>query len=229
MRDLDRDRLVSEARDARLLIVQAELRALRAQVDPHFLNNSLNDLKSLIRLNPEQARNYVVKLADFFNYTRRFAGTDTISLSEEILQLQRFLALQRFGLADRLQDTINIPGELLSTQILPGCLLTLVENSLKHGFKGRPGPCCLEVTAQTTGTNLLLQVSDNGRGISAERLQELGKHPVESDNKGGGVALHQLLQSLRLTFGNQVDLSFISEPEKGTVAHLMQPIRINCR
>ena len=122
MRDLDRDRLESEARDARLLIVQAELRALRAQVDPHFLNNSLNDLKSLIRIDPEQARNYVVKLAEFFNSTRRFAGTDTICLADEVLQLRRFLDLQRLGLGDRLQDTINIPIDFLSIHVLPGCL-----------------------------------------------------------------------------------------------------------
>jgi len=60
MRDLDRDRLENEAHEARLLTLQAELRALRAQVDPHFLNNALNDLKSLIRRDPDKARYYVV-------------------------------------------------------------------------------------------------------------------------------------------------------------------------
>lgn len=225
LRDLDRDRLENEARDARLLMVQAELRALRAQVDPHFLNNSLNDLKSLIRLNPEQARSYVVKLAEFFNSTRRFAGTDTISLADEVLQLQRFLDLQRLGLEDRLQETISVPNALFAAQVLPGCLLTLVENTLKHGFKGRPGDCRVEISAETTDADLLLHVSDNGRGMSAERLQELVNQPVESESKGGGVALYQLQQSLKLIFGDSATLSFVSTLNQGTTATIRHPFR----
>ena len=78
------------------------------------------------------------------------------------------------------------------------------------------------MSAQSEGVNLLLKVTDNGRGIASERLAELGKHPVRSENKGGGVALQQLLQSLRLVFGEQVDLSFDSVLGNGTVAMLRQ-------
>ena len=225
MRDLDRDRLEKEVHEARLLALQAEIRALRAQVDPHFLNNTLNDLQALIRRDPDQARYYVGQLADFFNYTREFAGLNTISLAQELAQLQRYLALQRLGLGDKLQDSFDVAEELLALQVLPGCLLTLAENALKHGFKGRPAPYQLTVNAETEGANLLLKVTDNGRGIASERLAELGKHAVPSENKGGGVALHQLLQSLRLVFGEQVELSFDSVVGKGTVAMLRQEKR----
>ncbi|NOT13591.1 MAG: histidine kinase [Methylococcaceae bacterium] len=223
MRDLDRDRLETEAHEARLLAVQAELRALRAQVDPHFLNNVLNDLKSLIRRDPGKARDYVVQLADFFKYTRLFAGLNTISLAQELAQLQRYLALQRLGLEDKLQDSFAIAEELLACQVIPGCLLTLVENALKHGFKGRPAPYQLAVSARSEGANLLLQVTDNGRGMVSERMTELGKSPVQSENEGGGVALHQLLQSLQLVFVDSVELSFDSVVDQGTVALLKHP------
>ena len=225
MRDLDRDRLEKEAQEARLLALQAELRALRAQVDPHFLNNALNDLRSLIRTDPDKARYYVGQLADFFHTTRQFAGLNTISLAQELAQLQRFLALQRLGLGDKLQDSFAVAEELLTVQVLPGCLLTLVENALKHGFKGRPAPYQLDVSAQAEGENLFLKVTDNGRGMTPERLAELGKCPVQSENKGGGVALHQLLQSLRLIFGESVELSFDSVVGQGTVALLRQAKR----
>jgi two-component system sensor histidine kinase LytS len=218
MRDLDRDRLEAETHEARLLMLQAELRALRAQVDPHFLNNVLNDLNSLIRRDPDQARAYVVQLADFFKYTRLFAGLNTISLAQELAQLQRYLALQRLGLDDKLQDSFAVAEELLMLQVLPGCLLTLVENALKHGFKGRPAPYQLTVSAQLEGQNLLLQVSDNGQGMPPERLTELGKCPVQSENEGGGVALYQLVRSLRLIFGENIELSFDSVVDQGTVA-----------
>ena len=167
----------------------------------------------------------MVKLAEFFNSTRRFAGTDTICLADEVLQLRRFLDLQRLGLGDRLQDTINIPIDFLSIHVLPGCLLTLVENALKHGFKGRPGDCRVDISAETTDTDLLLHVSDNGRGMSAERLQDLVKQPVESENKGGGVALYQLQQSLTLIFGDNATLSFVSTLNLGTIATIRHPIK----
>lgn len=225
LRDLDRDRLENEIHEARLLALQAELRVLRAQVDPHFLNNTLNDLQALIRTCPDKARYYVGQLADFFNDTREFAGLDTISLAQELAQLQRYLALQRLGLEDKLQVGFAVADELLILRVLPGCLLTLVENALKHGFKGRPAPYQLTVSAQAEGPNLLLKVTDNGRGITPERLTALGKRPVQSENKGGGVALHQLLQSLRLAFGGQIELNFDSVVGQGTVVIVKQAIK----
>ena len=222
MRDLDRDRLEKEVHEARLLALQAELRALRAQVDPHFLNNTLNDLQALILDRPDKAMAYVGQLADFFQYTREFAGLNTISLGQELEQLQRYLELQCLGLGDKLQFSFEVAEELLTLQVLPGCLLTLVENALKHGFKGRPAPYQLTVNAATEGADLLFKVTDNGRGIAPERLAALGKNPVQSENKGGGVALHQLLQSLRLVFGESVELSFDSAVGCGTVAMLRQ-------
>lgn len=139
--------------------------------------------------------------------------------------MQRYLALQRLGLGDKLQDSVDVAEELLTLQVLPGCLLTLVENALKHGFKGRPAPYQLAVSAYTEGAQLFLQVTDNGKGIASERLADLGQRPVQSDNKGGGVALHQLLQSLRLVFGEHVELSFDSVIGCGTVAMLRQEKR----
>lgn len=225
MRDLDRDRLENEAHEARLLALQSELRALRAQVDPHFLNNTLHDLKSLIRTDPDKARSYVDQLADFFKYTREFAGLNTITLAQELAQLHRYLALQRLGLEDKLQDSFDIPEALLTVQVLPGCLLTLVENALKHAFKGRPAPYQLAVCAANEGNRLLLQVTDNGRGIRPDRLAELGNHPVESEHGGGGVALHQLVQSLRLIFDDNVTLSFNSAENQGTTVMLHHTIK----
>ncbi|NOT83785.1 MAG: histidine kinase, partial [Methylococcaceae bacterium] len=238
MSDLDRDRLENEAEEARLLALQAEverdrqgqlaqqseLRALRAQVDPHFLNNTLNDLIELIFDYPEKARLYVGKLADFFNYTREFAGRNTISLQQELEQLQRYLDLQRLGLEDKLQENIDIPPDLWLLQVLPGCLLILVENALKHAFKGQAAPYNLKIYAVEKDTNLILSVRDNGIGVAPERLAKLGKTPVQSLNKGGGVALYHLGQSLVLEFGEAAKMN-IECNDKGTIVSLIQPTR----
>jgi LytS/YehU family sensor histidine kinase len=223
--ELHRDKLEKDAQEARLLQMQAELRALRAQVDPHFLNNTLNDIPQLILEYPDKAIFYVEQLAEFFNYTRKFAELGTITLKQELDQLDRYLELQKMGLGDKLQVSKSEPADLLDFKVVPGCLLTLVENTLKHGFEGRPAPYKLTISAQTENESLLLQVTDNGSGINHERLQGLGKRPVRSEKKGGGVALHQLLQSLQLTFGENVSLNFDSVLGKSTVVSLIQPKR----
>lgn len=169
-----------------------------------------------------------MQLANFFNYTRKFVGLDTISLAEELAQLQRYLTFQHLGLGDKLQDQLTIPTELLGVQMLPGCLLTLVENALKHGFKGRATPYKLEVGANVQDGMLILCVSDNGRGISPGRLVALGHQPVHSDNKGGKVALHQLRQSLRLVFGEQAQLQVASQPRQGAAVSLKHSIKGGC-
>lgn len=223
MRDLDRERLEKEAHEAHLLVLQAELRTFRAQVDPHFLNNTLNDLNSLIRRDPDKAREYIIKLADFFKYTREFSLLNSITLNQELAQLKRFLDLQRLGLDDKLQESFEIQEDLLECQVLPGCLLALVENTLKHGFKGRPAPYRLKITAKENGVYLMLQVTDNGRGIPNDLVSTLGKQPVQSQSRGGGVALFHLVQSLQLVFGERAKLSFESIIEQYTVATLTQP------
>ncbi|MFA5982853.1 MAG: LytS/YhcK type 5TM receptor domain-containing protein [Methylococcaceae bacterium] len=223
MRDLDREYLENAAHEAHLMLLQAELRTFRAQVDPHFLNNTLNDLNSLIRRDPDRAREYIIKLADFFKYTREFSQLTSISLHQELAQLKRFLELQRLGLDDKLQDSFEIDEALLPCQVLPGSLLALVENSLKHGFKGRPAPYCLKIMVKEDAQNLILQVHDNGHGIPSDLINSLGKHPVLSQSKGGGVALYHLVQSLHLVFGERAKLNYESIIEKYTVATLTQP------
>jgi two-component system sensor histidine kinase LytS len=218
IKDLERDRQEQ-------LLQNAELRALKAQIEPHFLNNTLNDLHTFIRTDPDKARDYVVLLADFCNDTRQFSEYNTVSLYQELTQLQRYLDFQSLRLGDKLQVTFDIPEGLFSTQVLPGSLLTLAENSHKHGFRKRPPPYKLEIRAQEQGQNLILSVSDNGQGISPEQKSILGNEPIPSMNKGGGVALYQLAQCLNLILGKDARITFERGSNGGTVAKLIQPKR----
>lgn len=219
IRDLD------SANEVRFLAVHAELRALRAQIDPHFLNNTLNDLNSLIIFTPEKALRYVGLLARFFKFTRQFADVYTISLIQELVQVHRFLVLQQLELDDKLQYRIRAPKALWRVQVLPGCILTLVENAFKHGFKGNVPPYFLDISARNGQVNeLLLEVTNNARDIESRRLQALGNSRVRSKAKGGGVALYQLARSLRLIFGNTTRLSFCVS-DQGFTVMLKQPMK----
>ena len=94
---------------------------------------------------------------------------------------------------------------------------------MNHGFKDCPAPYQLTISPIVESAILLLQVTDKGRGMTHERLTEPSKSSVQSENEGGGVALLQLLQTLRLIFGESVELSFDSVVDKGSVAMLKRP------
>lgn len=215
MSDLDRDHQAQ-------LLQQAELRVLRAQIDPHFLNNTLNDITGIIESNPVEGVHYVCELAEFFNHTREYAMLNTINLELELEQLQRFLSFKRLSYGDRLQVDFKVPQALFFTPVLSGCLLTIVENSLKHAFQGKLPPYQLFIRAEKQGENLMLSVRDNGRGFSTDLFNQLGNRPINAKHNGGGVALFQLKQRLYLIFEDKADLSFSNAD--GAVIRLIHPI-----
>ena len=227
VRDLDRDILEAEVREAQLMKQEAELCALRSQVEPHFLNNTLNAIRSLIRLDPNLAREYVVKLADFFETTRRFARANTIPLREELDQLERYLDFQQLRFGEKFHYQLaDIPPDLLDCRLPPLCLLTLAENALVHGRGSREEGFRLRLKAENQGNCWVLRVSDNGCGIAPGRLAQLGKQPVESPNSNG-VALHHLANSLELAFHGRARIAFKSKPGIGTSVMLTLPIARN--
>lgn len=237
-KDVDRHRLESEARDAQLRALaaqmererleeaarQAELRALRAQIEPHFLNNTLTAIQELIFHDPVRANAYVVKLARFFGRTREYANAHSIRLAEELEQLNRYLDFQRLRFPDALVYREDIPARLLDCRVPPRTLQTLVENALTHGYEGNAKAFELRVAGEDQGDSLVLRVSDSGRGMSAGRLAELGQAPVSSE-RGSGSALYQLARSLELAFGARAKLAFHSQPGEGTEAIVVLPFQ----
>lgn len=221
MRDLDKDRLEAELREAQWLKQEAELRALHAQVEPHFLNNTLTAIRALIRRDPDRAREYVVKLADFFEATRQSASANTITLREELEQLGRYLDFQHLRFGEKFHyRPANIPAGLLDCRLPPRSLLTLAENALVHGRRGEG--FILRVEAEDRGDRLDVRVADNGCGIAPERLAKLGRAPVDSP-RSNGMALHQLARSLELAFQGRAGLAIASTLGGGTEVVLTLP------
>ena len=205
MRDLDRDWLEREAREA-------SMRAVRAQIEPHMLNNTLSAVQSLVYTDPDKAYDYIGKLGKFLAETREQCASlhASIPLKLELEQLNRYLDFQQLRFPEKLDcDIDNIPHELLDCQIPPRSLLTLTENALTHGRRGHPDGFELRVCAEDLGDSLAIRVKDNGCGIPPERLVRLGKERVDS-NQGNGSALYQLQQSLEACPGH-AELNIASE------------------
>ena len=120
--------------ELQLLAQDAELRALRAQIDPHFLFNSLNSISALTTANPEQARTMVILLADFFRNSLDLGSKNRIPLSDELSLIDKFLTIEQVRFGSRLQVKQEIGKETLACKIAPLLLQPLVENAVRHGI-----------------------------------------------------------------------------------------------
>jgi LytS/YehU family sensor histidine kinase len=214
---LDRDRL-------RLLAQQAELRALQVQVEPHFLMNTLNAIKALVRLDPERARLALVRLGQFFRATHASAERDTVALRQELAQLGDYLELHRLRYAERLRYRERVEASAWPCLIQPRCLLPIVENALTHGFPDAPKALEIEVKAACVDGRLTIEIADNGRGIASERLARLG-HEIVPSVQGSGSALYNLRRSLALAHGEAASLHIDNDSGGGVRVTLTLPAK----
>ena len=202
------------------LVSQAELRALQAQINPHFLFNSLNALYGAIPRQSAGARRTVLNLAEIFRY---FLQNDRtfISLSEELKIITAYLEIESLRLGDRLQTEIEIDDAALSTQIPILSIQPLVENAVKHGVAPHSETGHLRLSAKVRpdgGVKILIE--DSGEGFPLV--------PPDSALSGTGVGLDNVRQRLKLCYGEEVELEIESGSQGTRVGFLipaMQSVR----
>lgn len=218
IKDLEREHLIAQAQ-------QAELRALRAQIEPHFINNVLNGINALINNDcREKASEYVIKLARFLDETRETAKVNAIFLKEEMARSENYLELQKLRFPDTFTYDFQIPSEILDCYVPPHCVLTLIINSFLHGRRGQADCLRIKVHASIEDNLISLTISDNGCGIAEEQLKCLGKQTVNSE-RGSGNGLYQLHESLKLAFDGTAKLEIKSALNHGTQVILSLPKR----
>jgi hypothetical protein len=184
------DSLAAERRalESQVHAREAELRALRAQLSPHFLFNSLNSINALIGPDPEGARRMCEGLGDFLRLTLRLGGQDSVTLAEELALVDRYLAIERVRFGERLQIEQRVEPTALACQLPPLLLQPLVENAVKHGIARRLEPGTLRLEADRREGRLVVSLVNpvdedqderpgTGTGISnvRRRLAALGE------------------------------------------------------
>ncbi|WP_460370561.1 sensor histidine kinase, partial [Actinocorallia lasiicapitis] len=184
---------------SRNLLVEAEVRALRAQISPHFVYNALTTIASFVRTDPERARELLLEFADFTRYSFRRHG-DFTTLAEELRNIDRFLLLARarFG-EDRLRVTLRVAPEVLPVAVPFLCLQPLVENAVRHGLEGKPGPGRITLLAEDAGADCLISVEDDGVGMDPDAMRRVlaGEASAES-----GIGLANVDSRLRQVYGD---------------------------
>lgn len=201
---------MAELQDSKEKLAKAEVRALRAQISPHFVYNALNTISSLIRTDPDQARELLQEFADFTRYSFRTSGLYT-TLADEIRNIDRYLMLEsaRFG-PDRLKVQLKIAPEVLPVVVPFLALQPLVENAVRHGLINKPGGGTVSVTAEDQGSEALISVDDDGVGMDPQQLEnELANTHAD----GSHVGLGNVNDRMRATFGN--DYGLVVETEEG--------------
>lgn len=202
IRDVEAQRLVSEA----------ELRALQAQIHPHFLFNAFNTLYGIIPRQASGARRMVLNLSEIFRYFLQSERT-FVSLDEELRIVRAYLAIEELRLQDKLQINIDVDSDVLQQPVPMLSIQPLVENAIKHGVATRPEGGAVGIRAHRERDGLHIQVHDTGAGFDAS----LRKSP-----DGAGVGLNNVSRRLILCYGPDADLQ-IKSGAGGTTVRFTVP------
>jgi signal transduction histidine kinase len=214
-RRIDRLRTVHERYEHELreqeikkLATEAELKALRAQVNPHFLFNALTTIGHLIQTAPERAMDTLLNLTDLLRRVLRSTDEWT-SLGEELDLVCAYLDIERARFEERLESEIDVPDELRRTHVPPLILQPLVENAIKHGVAPSRDGGSVKVSAELADGVLLLTVEDSGAGAGT--------------TAGEGVGLKNVEERLRGYYGDDASIAMKAHPGSGTTVELRLP------
>jgi two-component system, LytTR family, sensor histidine kinase AlgZ len=186
--------------EARVLAREAELRALRAQVDPHFLFNSLNSIGTLTSEDPAAARRMCLLLAGFLRRSLVLGGRDRIPLQEELALADDYLAIEKVRFGARLQVEESIGEDTGACQVPPLILQPLIENAVRHGVAQVTGGGTLRLSARRAGDRLVLDVSNP-------------RDPERVGRRGAGLGIDNVRGRLRTLFGETAQLEVEAKGE----------------
>ncbi|MBA4864002.1 histidine kinase [Streptomyces sp. PSKA54] len=209
---------LAELDRSRTRVIEAEIKALRAQISPHFIFNSLAAIASFVRTDPERARELLLEFADFTRYSFRRHGEFT-TLADELHSIDQYLALVRARFGERLAVTLQIAPEVLPVSLPFLCLQPLVENAVKHGLEGAVTRSRITISAQDAGAEAEVVIEDDGLGMEPEALRRILR------GEGGpsaGIGLSNVDERLRQVFGDDYGLVI----ETGVGAGMKITVRI---
>ena len=196
-------------------LARAELRALRAQISPHFIYNAMAAIAGYIHSNPEEARELLTDFAEFTRYAFR-TQRPYVTLADELHYVERYLRLERARFGDRLRVRTQVAPEVLQAVVPVLSVQPLVENAVRHGVEQR-GEGRVEILGRHIDADVELRVSDNGVGMDPAVAEAI------LDGRGSGVGIANVQARLQTTFGPEYGLEIDSTPGRGTTVTMTLP------
>ncbi|MET0448954.1 MAG: histidine kinase [Aeromicrobium sp.] len=209
---------LAELDESRHRLVRAEVRALRAQISPHFIYNSLGAIASFVRTDPDRARELLLEFADFTRYSFRQHGEFT-TLTEELRSIERYLVLEKARFGDRLRVVTLVAPEVLNVTLPFLSIQPLVENAVRHGLESRAGDGTITLTAMDAGNECVITIEDDGAGVDPEIVRAA----LSGTNPSASVGLANVDERMRTVYGNAYGIVVETAPGHGTKVTLRVP------
>jgi two-component system sensor histidine kinase YesM len=223
-------KLQLKKKDLEIQRVQAELKFLQSQVDPHFLFNTLNAVMAVCVKNNYTGLTEVIK-----NLSRLFRRLiswkdDLVTIQEEISFTEMYLKIEKFRFLDKFDYQIDVDENLLHLKVPKMSIQTIVENACKHGIQNTADVGVVKIKVSQKKEFLYVDVEDNGSGIESNKLREIIETLSEDDIFCENVGIKNVYKRLHLYYGNEVEFNIRSEMNKGTIVHYginMNVINVN--
>lgn len=189
---------------------EAELTILKSQINPHFLFNALNNIRALILLEPEKARDMVTHISDLMRYFIQFNSKEKVSVSEEMAVVADYLALEKIQFDERLQYSVHVADDTMQEKIPPMSVQLLVENAVKHGISQLPNGGIIEVHVKTSGQFIIIEVINTGQ--------------LSNQETDSGMGLRNLHDRIALLFGTDASVNLINHGSDLVKASIQIPV-----
>lgn len=206
----------------------ADLRILQAQINPHFLYNSLYSIQQLCALGEsENAAKMLLALGHFFRIGLS-QGQEIITIGEEIDHVQSYLVIQQMKYADRLRFEITMEPEILKAEIIKLTLQPLVENAIYHGVKKKPDQGIIQITGFRVGAEIKIRIRDNGVGMTGTQLIQIRETLAGNERQASiGFGLRNVQERLRIHYGAAYGLTIDSQEAAGTAVTVTIPAPVS--
>jgi two-component system LytT family sensor kinase len=208
---------------SRTRAMEAEIRALRAQISPHFIYNSLTAIASFVRTDPSRARELLLQFADFTRYSFRRNGSMT-TLAEELRCINCYFELEQARFGDQLELSVRVEPEILGLELPFLCLQPLVENAVKHGLRAKAGQGTVTICAEDSGTQYTITIADDGVGMDPATAGAA----LSGEGSTDAHAVANIQERLLAAFGPDHGLQLLSTPGEGTTVTIRIP-KLNAR
>jgi signal transduction histidine kinase len=212
-------RLTAEAARLQAQLAEARLEVLSAQLNPHFLFNTLHAVSSLVERDPRGVRRMIARLSELLRVTLEGTNEQEISLAREIQLLQLYLDIMQVRFQGRLVVDQHIDSDVMDALVPNFVLQPLVENAVMHGVSKVQGEGRIELRANRRGDDIIITVRDNGPGVDLDAPPRTEPSP----GSGAGVGLGNTRARLQQLYGNAQKLTLVRAPEGGTIAEVVLP------
>ncbi len=218
-------------------LAQAQLQALKMQLNPHFLFNTLNAVSALMHSDPETADRMLVKLGSLLRLSLDQSREQETSLNKELAFLESYLEIEQLRFGDRLKVTIEVSKPLMEARVPTFLLQPLVENAIKHGLSDRASGGTINIRASVVGQRLCLDVEDDGPGDKL-RARALGENRANKAIKEGsalagmgmgmgmGIGTRNTVARLQQLYGDEQSFELSFPPHGGALARISLPFSI---